>query len=88
MAGACTRCDDPGMIEYGNGISHGGAGQVVGSGSHPIAHPVAQNTDLFSSVGRFANDASAALSTLSPIELVGLVVLAFVGLIVLRRVLF
>jgi hypothetical protein len=72
------------MVEYGGAISHGPAGQVAGSGSHPIT----QNPDLFASVGQFANNAYATLSTLSPLELVGLVVLVFVALIVLRRVFF
>jgi hypothetical protein len=72
------------MVEYGNGISHGPAGQVSGGGTHAVA----QNTDFFGSAGQAANGAFHTLSTLTPIELVGLVALFFVGLIVLRRVFF
>jgi hypothetical protein len=43
---------------------------------------------VFASVGQFADGAYQTLSTLSPIQLVGLVVVVFVGLIVLRRVFF
>ncbi len=71
------------MVEYGNGISHGPAGQV-GGGSHPIA----QHTDFFGSVSQAADGAFHTLGTLTPIELVGLVAIFFVGLIVLRRVFF
>ena len=73
------------MVEYGGGISHGPAGQVAGGSG---AHPLAGNADFFGSVSHFANDAFATLSTLTPIELVGLVALVFVGLIVLRKVFF
>jgi hypothetical protein len=72
------------VVEYGGGISHGPAGQVSGGGSHPLA----QGHDVFASVGQFADGAYQTLSTLSPIQLVGLVVVVFVGLIVLRRVFF
>jgi hypothetical protein len=72
------------VVEYGGGISHGPAGQVSGGGSHPLA----QGHDVFSSVGQFADGAYQTLSTLSPIQLVGLIVVVFVGLIILRRVLF
>jgi len=72
------------MVEYGNGISHGPAGQVSGGGTHPVV----QHTDFFSGVGQFADGAYHSLSTLTPIELVGLVALFFVGLIVLRRIFF
>jgi hypothetical protein len=72
------------MVEYGNGISHGPAGQVSGVGTHPIA----QRTDFFGSVSQAADGALHTLGTLTPIELVGLVALFFVGLIVLRRVFF
>jgi hypothetical protein len=73
------------MVEYGNGISHGPAGQVSGTGG---GHAVAQHTDFFGGVGQAADSAFHTLGTLTPIELVGLVVVFFVGLILLRRVLF
>jgi hypothetical protein len=72
------------MVEYGNGISHGPAGQVTGGGTQPIV----QHTDFFGSVGQGAHDAFATLSALTPVELAGLVVVFFVGLIVLRRIFF
>jgi hypothetical protein len=73
------------MVEYGNGISHGPAGQVSGTGG---THAVTQHTDFFGSVGQAADGAFHTLGTLTPIELVGLVAIFFVGLIVLRRVFF
>jgi hypothetical protein len=72
------------MVEYGNGISHGPAGQVAGGG----AHPAAAHTDAFASVGQFADNTWATLQTLTPLEMVGLVVVVFIGLMILRRVLF
>jgi hypothetical protein len=72
------------MVEYGNGISHGPAGQVSGGGTHAVT----QHTDFFGGVSQAADSAFHTLGTLTPIELVGLVVVFFVGLIVLRRVFF
>jgi hypothetical protein len=70
------------MVEYGGGIGNGPAGQVGGGGG------VVQGGDPFASIGHFVNDAGTALSTMTPVELLGLIVIGFIGLIILRRVFF
>jgi hypothetical protein len=72
------------MVEYGGGISHGPAGQVSGGGGPQLG----QNSDFFGSVGGMANNAMSTLSTFTPIEWLGLIVVVFVGLIILRKVFF
>jgi hypothetical protein len=74
------------MVEYGGGIREGPAGQVGGGGGAPGgSNPFDQSVDLFDSVGGFFNDAVNTLQTLSPVELVGLIAVVFIGLIVLKR---
>jgi hypothetical protein len=69
------------VVEYGNGISKGPAGQVAGSG-----HPVANGGDPFANIGHVFDQGVATLSGLSPIELVVLaVVVVTVGLFILRK---
>ena len=69
------------MVEYGNGIAKGPAGQV-GGGTHPLA----QGGDPLASANRFVNDSWAWLTHLGTVELVVLAVAVFVGLLILRRV--
>lgn len=74
------------MVEYGNGISHGPAGQVSGSGgSNPVAgHPA--SVDLGSQVSGFFNDATHTFSTLPFAEQVVIVVVGlFILYLVARR---
>jgi len=70
------------VVEYGNGISKGPAGQV----SNGAGHPLAQGGDPFSNISRVANDGWAWLTHLSTVEMVVLGVVVFVGLLILRRV--
>jgi hypothetical protein len=71
------------MVEYGGAIKDGPAGQVSG-GTSPLGQT--GGVDLGASIGRFINDATNTISTMSPIELLALAAVVFVGLIVLRRV--
>lgn len=74
------------MVEYGGGIREGPAGQVGGgSGGSGGSNPFDESVDVFDSVGGFFNDAVNALQTLSPVELLGLIAVVFIGLIVLKR---
>lgn len=70
------------MVEYGNGISEGPAGQVGGN------HPLVSGGDPFANIGSFVNDGVAWLGSLSPVELIVLVVAVIVGLVLVRRLLF
>jgi hypothetical protein len=77
------------MGEYGVGIGDGPAGQVGGGGGGPAGgtNPFADgNTDVGAAVGHFVNDSIHTLSTLSPVELLVLVVILFVGFVILKRV--
>ena len=75
-------CDDPRMVEYGGGISHGPAGQVgSGAGAPPVGQPV----DFFSSVGNVIHDTTNTVLSLPPEMLAAVIVIFFVGLIVLKR---
>lgn len=71
------------MVEYGNGLSHGPAGQVSGG-----SHPVAVGGDPFANLTHALNDGVAWVSSLSPTEMVVLVIAVVVGLILVRRFLF
>ena len=68
------------MVEYGGGIGEGPAGQV-GGGSHLLGG----GGDLFGSLSQVANDAVAAVSRLSPVELAVGIVIVFLALVILRR---
>ncbi len=71
------------MVEYGNGIAKGPAGQV-GGGSHPGAG----SGDPFAHISQVVNDGVAWVAALSTIEQVVLLVAVVLGLVLLRRVLF
>jgi hypothetical protein len=68
------------MVEYGNGISQGGAGAVGGGGGH--ANPPVDATAAF---GQWVSDAAHTISTMPPAQLALLVVAVIVGFWVLRR---
>ena len=70
------------MVEYGNGISQGPAGQVGGS------HPVAVGGDPFANISHFVANGVAWVGSLSPVELVVLVVAVVIGLVLVKRLLF
>ena len=67
------------MVEYGNGVS-GVAGQVTGGSAG-----AGRSVDMGASANQFVTDSVHTLSTLPPAALVGLVVIAFLGLVFLRR---
>lgn len=73
------------MVEYGGGLSHGPAGQVSGSGAHPLAG--GGGTDIGANVSNFFNDAVNTFSAMPLLEQVVLVVAAMIiGFFLLRRV--
>lgn len=67
------------MVEYGNGVS-GVAGQVAGGSGGG-----GRSVDMGASASQFISDSVHTLSTLPPAALVALVVVAFLGLVFLRR---
>lgn len=70
------------MVEYGNGISHGPAGQVPGGSSASVGGgPV----DLGATVGHWVSTTVTTLSAMPPLELLAIAVAVIVGLILLRR---
>lgn len=74
------------MVEYGGGLSHGPAGQVSGSGAHPLAGG-GGGSDIGANVGNFFNNAVNTFSAMPLIEQVVLVVAAMIiGYFLLRRV--
>ena len=76
------------MGEYGVGVGDGPAGQVGGGGGSPGGtNPFADgSTDVGAAVGNFVNDSIHTLSTLTPLEMLVLVVVVFLGLVALKRV--
>jgi hypothetical protein len=87
LSGKRVGCDDGPMGEYGVGIGDGPAGQVGGGpagGTNPFANG---STDVGAQLGNFVNDSIHTLSTLTPIQLLLLIVVVFFGLLILRRVL-
>ncbi|MCI0347368.1 MAG: hypothetical protein L0221_18295 [Chloroflexi bacterium] len=76
------------MGEYGVGIGDGPAGQVGGGGGTPGGtNPFANGaTDVGAAVGNFVNDGIQTLSMLTPLEMLLLVAVLFVGFVVLKRV--
>jgi hypothetical protein len=70
------------MVEYGNGIANGGAGQVGGGGG---AGGGGANQDLGIAIGNAVNDAWQTFTALPPWEMALIVVLVIGALIVLRR---
>jgi hypothetical protein len=73
---------DPVMVEYGNGISKGPAGQVGGGGQ-----PLGNGGDPFANASQLVNDGWSWLSHLSTVELVVVVAVVFLGLLILRKAL-
>jgi len=73
------------MVEYGNGISHGPAGQVGGSGTGAGSPPIGAHVDFFSSISHTVNDVTHTILSQPPEVLAVGIVLFFLGLIVLRR---
>lgn len=70
------------MVEYGNGISQGPAGQVPGgSGAGVGGGPV----DLGANLGHLVSGTVATLSAMPPLELLAIAAAVIVGLILLRR---
>jgi hypothetical protein len=70
------------MVEYGNGIGNGAAGQVGGGGGGGGG---GANTDLTVTIGNAVNDAWQTFTALPPWEMALIVVLVIGALIVLRR---
>ena len=71
------------MVEYGNGISGGGAGQVTGSGGGGGGGGA--NLDWGASIGQAANDAVTTFMALPPWQMALIVVVIIGGLIFLKR---
>ena len=68
-------CDDPAMVEYGNGI-----GQVSGQGGGGGGQ-----LDLGASIGNFVTDSAHTFQSLPLAGQIAVVVIFLVGLVVLRR---
>jgi hypothetical protein len=77
-ADSCGRCDDPVVVEYGNGVGQV-AGQASGGGGTSV--------DVSTAVGRFVTDSVHTLSTTPPGMLALGVVVVVLGLLFLRRAL-
>ena len=71
------------MVEYGNGISHGPAGQVGGGGAGTPGGGA--HVDFFSSIGNSIHDVTNTVLAQPPEILAIGIVLFFLGLIVLKR---
>lgn len=69
------------MVEYGNGIAHGGAGQVPGGPGVVGGTPV----DIGTSIGNWVSGTVATVSAMPPLELLAIAVVVIVGLVLLRR---
>ena len=69
------------MVEYGNGISKGPAGQVGGGGGQPLGN----GGDPFANASQLVNDGWSWLTHLSTVELIIVVAVVFIGLLILRR---
>jgi|GEM_PF-1311237 len=72
------------MVEYGNGITHGGAGQVTGGAGGTGG---STQVDLGASVGHWVSNTVATVSAMPPLELLAIAAVVVVGLILLRRAL-
>ena len=67
------------MVEYGGGINNGPAGQVGGGGG------TATSGDFFAAVGGVVNDTANFISAQPPEVLILAVLIAIVGLVILKR---
>ena len=78
------------MGEYGVGIGDGPAGQVGGGGgAGPVggSNPFAGgSTDVGAAIGNAVNGGVHWLTSLTPVEMLLLVVVLFVGFMILKRV--
>lgn len=72
-------CDDARMVEYGNTVG-GVSGQVAGTTGAP-----GRTIDVGATAGQFINDSVTTLSSLPPLALLGLAVLVFFGLLMVRK---
>jgi hypothetical protein len=73
----CRACDDPPMVEYGNGI-----GQVSGQAGGGTA---GQQMDAGAAFGQFVSNTVHTVSTMPPAQLVLLGVIVIIGLLILKR---
>lgn len=73
-------CDDARMVEYGNTVG-GVSGQVAGTTGAAQGRTI----DVGATAGQFINDSVTTLSSLPPLALLGLAVLVFFGLLMLRK---
>jgi hypothetical protein len=69
-------CDDPAMVEYGNGVGQV-SGQSGGGGGGPL--------DVGASIGQFVSDTAHTIQTLPLAGQIAVVVIFLVGLVILRR---
>jgi hypothetical protein len=70
------------MVEYGHGISDGGAGQVGGGGGGGGG---AVNNDWGVAIGHAVNDAWLTFTALQPWQMALIVIAIIGGLVILRR---
>lgn len=67
------------MVEYGNGVGEAtGVANGAGGGG-------GGSMDVGQAASKFVHDAAHTVSTLPPEALIGIVILIFLGLIILRR---
>jgi hypothetical protein len=72
------------MVEYGNGIGNGAAGQVSGSGGGG-GGASSVNADWGSAIGQGVNDAVNTIAAMPPWQLALLVIVIIAGLVILKR---
>lgn len=72
----CAACDDPAMVEYGNGVGEvaGRSGGTSGGGG----------ADMGAALSHFVTDSAHTISTMPPAALVAGFV-AIIGLMLLKR---
>jgi hypothetical protein len=66
------------MVEYGNGISHGGAGQVSGGGGSTLVNGSGGGPDLGANISNTFNGAVATFSAMPLAEQVLIVAVALI----------
>jgi hypothetical protein len=71
------------MVEYGNGIGNGAAGQVGGSGGGGGGSSV--STDWGAAIGQGVNDAVNTLGAMPAWQLALIVIAIIAGLVILKR---
>ncbi len=67
------------MVEYGNGISQGPAGQVGGGGGG------GGSMDAGAAFGQFVSSSVHTITTLPPAQLGLLIVIVVIGLVIFKR---